>query len=94
MQIIKRIKADKAGRILLSKFFAEMPEWVVVTFDTDTKNLYFTETNSNDPLGYKVDSKNRLYLPTWLREEVGEGFIICPEGIEKRYLIPSKFFAD
>lgn len=93
MHIIEKVKVDGAGRLSLTKVFAEVPRKVVVSFEPKSKRLVFTEIPENDKtaVARKIDSKNRVSLPKWLLEELGEEYYICSESVGEHYVLPSKF---
>ena len=93
MHIIEKVKVDGAGRLSLTKVFAKVPREVIVSFEPKSKKLVFTEIPENDNVAAtrKIDSKNRVSLPKWLLEELGEEYYICSESVGEHYVLPSKF---
>ena len=93
MYIIEKIKVDKIGRLSLTKVFTKMPKKVVISFESRSKKLIFTEIpeDSKAAAARRIDSKNRVSLPKWLLEELGEEYYICSESVGEHYVLPSKF---
>ena len=94
MYIAEKIRTDRMGRIVIKKLFLELPEAVVVTFDTDTKELVFTmaEEGQNPSFKRRVDSKGRVSLPRWMIDELGELYILTIDSAERHSVLPEKLF--
>ena len=97
MKITGIVKLDTSGRINISRLFETVPEKVLVVFDTDElKVIFFDATTIGS--GWqaddirKVDEKCRVCLPKWLREELGDEYLITTDCSKEHYLLPRCFF--
>ncbi len=99
MQILGVIKTDQQGRVIVSRLFCkdELPKKLVISFDTETKRLIFTDVR-DVPMDWwvidvcSVDPKGRVVIPKWLRSIVGDEFLVPTDARRGRYLLPLKFF--
>ena len=93
MHIVGEIKVDSSGRSNISKLFDEVPKEVLVLFDDNEKAIFLRESRGDWPsVQRKVDSKNRVCLPSWLRDKLGGEFYLTPESKERHCLLVKKFF--
>ncbi len=95
MHVFGKSHLDKSGRITLTDFFSpeEPPHDVVFAIDMDEEPSLIAvwKAEEHQDFGAKVhlDSKNRIILPKWLREELSDCkdiLFIHDEG--QRYLMP------
>ena len=89
MYILDEIKVDSAGRVNVSKLFDEVPREVIILCDTKEKAIFFRECVQDDWLAVqrKVDSKNRITLPKWIRAKFGEVYYLVPDSKERHCLL-------
>ncbi|MBR3172610.1 hypothetical protein IKF21_01685 [Candidatus Saccharibacteria bacterium] len=94
MHVIDEIKADAAGRISIAKLFDEMPSEVLVLYDTEERAIFLRGDITGDwsVAQRKVDSKNRIVLPKWMRERLGDEYYLVSDSKERHYLLVKKFF--
>ena len=92
MHIIEEIKMDSTGRINISKLFDKAPKEVLVLYDDGEHAVYFRDDCGDEwaALQRKVDSKNRVVLPTWIRNKTGSVFHIVTDSKEKHRLMAKK----
>ena len=84
---IKRF--DAQGRIVISDLFKKgnMPKEVYVMFNTNTADIEIIDaekTNFDNVIKQKVDSKNRVCIPAWLRDEIK---IACSPNSPKLFVM-------
>ncbi len=92
MYIIGKVKADCQGRINVSNLFkGQTPKQVVLVVDVEQEQILILNTDEKCDFGaiQTIDEKNRLILPKWILEEVGnyrEFFLVVENG--KKYISP------
>ncbi len=101
MHIIAINGVDKSGRVNVNGLFgAKKVETVVLAVDVETEMIEvipideeLTELSSGTPLPFgipqKIDDKNRLVLPMWLRDELAgcKNLCLIVDG-DRRFLSP------
>jgi len=73
MYIIDTRSIDKQGRVTISGLFEKTPEEIIVAFNTETKRIDIldsAQTPFRTSSTQKVDAKNRISIPSWLRKEI------------------------
>ena len=82
MYVLKEIRMDNVGRICISQLFDEIPKEVLVLYDTEKNALFFRGNFVGDwpSAQRKVDSKNRVVIPKWIRDKTGDEFYLVPES--------------
>lgn len=92
MYIIAINDVDKSGRVNVNGLFgAKKVENVVLAVDVDTEQIEVIPVDGEPAFGVvqKIDDKNRLILPTWVRNELGDSRKLCLViHDERRFLSP------
>ena len=106
MYLLNILELDAAHRLNVSSLFKEasvIPKEVAIVFDTESKCLLIEDVNNpwllDDPdwVGApvrKLDSKGRLCLPSWIRKEFGDKYLVVNRGHYKlgQALLPEKYY--
>ena len=89
MHVLDEIRVDGAGRICITNVFDEMPKEVLILYDTEENAVYFRGDITGDwsAAQRKIDSKNRVILPKWIRDKTGDEFYLTPESKQKHCLV-------
>lgn len=92
MYIIGINDVDKNGRVNVSGLFgAEKVENVILAVDVGTEQVevILAEKNPGFGIPQKIDDKNRLVLPKWIRKELGNCAEVClVVHDDRRFLSP------
>lgn len=94
MYITEKIRTDKTGRVGVKKIFSDLPNEVVVLFDTEANEVIFiaADESKSSLLKRKVDSKGRVSLPRWMTDELGDIFLVTTDSAERHSLLPAKLY--
>lgn len=94
MHILEEIRLDAVGRLNIAKVFEEIPERVLVLYDTEQRAIFFRGDIVGEwaTVQRKVDSKNRIVLPKWMRDKLGDEYYVVDDSREVHYLLVKKFF--
>ena len=108
MYILGKMVLDKNGRLNVAGLFKKRTvalDEVALIFDTETKCLLIEDAGNpfilDDPDWIeaptrKLDSKWRICLPKWMREEFGDEFFIVGGQHRKigQALLPRKYYEN
>ena len=92
MYIIGKSTVDKQGRVVISGLFKEPVQQVVIVTDPETEMILLLPVSEGDPsfgVPLNVDSKNRIFLPKWIKQELGDhkDLLLIVDN-DKHYLSP------
>ena len=91
MYIVRKSLLDFQNRIVITELFEKMPEEVRLAVDFEKKQIVILDEDRKIGTKLLIDKKNRLAIPKWIIEEVGDckEFLLIIDG-NRRLILPKK----